>query len=74
MPEVVKEPVTQTTALVGARYETGDVEELDRDGAAAFNAGAVVRPTFVLEVISGTGARDLKITDRSLGVDGGKSR
>jgi hypothetical protein len=42
MAEVVEELISQAFTFVGARDKTRDVQKLNRDGAAAGDAGAVV--------------------------------
>src|ERR1700722_10436641 len=55
---------------MGARDEAGDIEELDRDGAPARDAGTVVRFAAVGEMEAGAGTGNLEVADCALWVDG----
>jgi hypothetical protein len=70
MAEVVEEFVTEAFAFVCAGDKTRDVEEFDRDGAAASDAGAVVGFAAVREVVALAGAVDLEVAYCALWVDG----
>lgn len=70
VPEVVKKFVAEAFAFVGAGNETRDVEEFDRDGATAGDAGAVVGSAAVGEVVARAGAVDLEVANCTLRVDG----
>ena len=50
-------------------HETGNIEEFDWNGAATFDAGAVVVFAFVGETEACAGAFYLKVADGSLWVD-----
>ena len=59
MPEVVEEFVPEAFPFMRTRDEPRDVEELNGDGAAAIDAGAVVGFAAVGEVVARAGAVDL---------------
>jgi hypothetical protein len=59
---------------MGTRDEAGDIEELDRDGAPARDAGTVVRFAAVGEVEAGAGTGNLEVADCALWVDGCETR
>jgi hypothetical protein len=73
VPEVVEKLVTETFAFVGAGNEARDVEEFDRDGATAGDAGAVVGSAAVGEVVARAGAIDLEVANCTLRVDSGEA-
>lgn len=52
-----------------AWHETSDIEEFDGNGAAAVDAGAIVRFAAVGCTDAGACAGDLEVTDGALGVD-----
>lgn len=58
---------------MGARDETGDVEQLDGDGAPARVARSVVGFTAVGDVVAGARAVYLEVADGSLGVYGSEA-
>lgn len=68
--EIIQELVSQTATLVGSRDQSGDVEQLDRDGAAALDTCAVIGLAPVRDLVSCASAVDLEVAYRSLGVDG----
>lgn len=70
MAQVVQELVAQPFALVRARNEPGDVEELDRYRSSAVDASAVIWSAAVRDVVACACAVDLEVSDCSLGVDG----
>lgn len=74
MAEVVEEFVAEALAFMGAGDEAGDIEELDRDGAPARDAGAVVRFAAVGEIEAGAGTGNLEVANCALWVDGCETR
>ena len=74
MAEVVEEFVAEAFAFMGAGDEASDIEELDRDGTPARDAGAVVRFATVGEIEAGAGTGNLEVADCSLWVDGCETR
>jgi hypothetical protein len=67
--QVVEEAVSQSFTHVCAGDKTGDVEEFDRDGASAIDAGAIVWFTSLCRSHAGAGAIDLEVANGSLWVD-----
>ena len=74
MAEVVEEFVAEALAFMGAGDEAGDIEELDRDGTPARDAGTVVRFAAVGEIEAGAGTGNLEVADCALWVDGCETR
>ena len=74
MAEVVEEFVAEALAFMGAGDEASDIEELDRDGAPARDAGTVVRFAAVGEIETGAGTGNLEVADGTLWVDGCETR
>ena len=74
MAKVVEEFVAEALAFMGAGDEAGDIEELDRDGAAARYAGTVVRFAAVGEIEAGAGTGNLEVADCALRIDGCETR
>jgi hypothetical protein len=72
--EIVKESVAEALAFMGAGDEACDIEELDRDGAPARDAGTVVRFAAVGEIEAGAGTGNLEVADCALWVDGCETR
>jgi hypothetical protein len=72
--EVVEEFITETLAFMGAGDEASNIEELDRDGAPARDAGTVVRFAAVGEIETGAGTGNLEVADCALWVDGCETR
>jgi hypothetical protein len=54
-------------------YETGDIEEFDRDRSPSFNAAAIVGLAAVGEIEARAGAFNLEVTDGALGINGRES-
>jgi len=65
--EVVEEFVAEALAFMGAGDEASDIEELDRDGAPARDAG-------VGEIEAGAGTGNLEVADCALWIDGCETR
>lgn len=74
MAEVVEEFVAETLAFMGAGDEASNIEELDRDGAPARDAGTVVRLAAVGEIEASAGTGNLEVADCALRVDGCETR
>lgn len=74
MAEVVEEFVAEALAFMGTGDEASNIEELDRDGAPAGDAGTVVRFAAVGEIEAGAGTGNLEVADCALRVDGCETR
>ena len=74
MPEVVEEFVTETLAFMGTGDEASNIEELDRDGAPARDAGTVVGFAAIREIEARAGTGNLEVADCALRVDGCETR
>jgi uridine phosphorylase len=72
--EVVEESITETLAFMGAGDEASDIEELDRNGASARDAGTVIRFAAVGEIEAGAGTGNLEVADCALRVDSCETR
>ena len=74
MAEVVEEFVAEALAFMGTGDEASDIEDLDRDGAPARDAGAVVRFAAIGEIEAGAGTGNLEVANCALRVDGCETR
>lgn len=70
--QVIQEFVAQSFAEMGAGYQAGDVQELDRYRSLAVNAAAVVGPTAIRHAKATAGTRHLQVADGALRINGGE--
>ena len=71
--KIVQEFVAQASTLMGARHETGHIEQFNGHRSCSGDAGAVVGFAAGLEIVASTRAGELEVTNRSLWVYGGES-
>jgi hypothetical protein len=73
MPQVIKESISKSLSFVRSRDQAGNVKKLDGYRSSALNASPIVGLTKSRYIITGTRAWDLKISNRSLWIDGGET-
>jgi hypothetical protein len=71
--QIIQKFVAQSSSLVRSWHKTRNVQQFNGDRAPPFVAAAIIGPASIRHVMSLACAFDLKVSDGSLGVNGGEA-
>ena len=80
--QIIQKPISQTLALVCARYQSSNIEQFDRDTSGATDTSTVIGSTslgqrfvsYIRDAGARTGALYLQISYGTVRIDGGETR